>query len=71
MTSMISRVLLAIALVLGCDDPEPVEPESPEVEEEVPIAPPPAVAVEIHEWGLIDGDSLHAGHPRRAVRPAF
>ena len=69
MTSMISRVLLAIALVLGCDDPEPVAEPEPRVEHDFPISPTPVVPVEIHEWGLIDGDSLHAGHPIRSVRP--
>ncbi len=66
---MISRLLLVLVLV-GCNDDPPVQDNDP-VAEDNPIAPSTQVPIEIHEWGLLDGESLHAGHPSRAIRPAL
>lgn len=61
--------LMAIVLLLGCDDPPAPDPEPTAPVEQADPTPPPRV--EVHEWGLIDGQSLHAGHPTRSVRPAL
>jgi len=76
MPTMISRCILAIVLLCGCDDTPsetPIDPAEPS-EPSQPPEPTPPPRIEIHEWGLIDaqddGFTLHAGHPTEGMRPA-
>ena len=69
MAHMFPRVLTAIviATALACDEPEPSAPAPPTEPEPASSAP----RIEIHEWGLLDGPSLHAGHLTRVEPPAI